>query len=389
MIAGTPLALSIHRLRHGALIAALACAAAGLAGAFWRPDVFFPAYLAGYMFVIQLPIGCLGLLLLDHLVGGAWSAAIRRSMEAGVATFGWCAALFVPVAAGVGWLYPWARPDAATDPVYMHAAPYFNVPFFIIRALVIFGIWIGLSRLLLRWGHALEAEPTEANRDRLMSLSAAGLVAFGLFSSFAMIDWGMAVEPRWTSTIYPMMLIEAGMLAACALGIVTAAALAWRGPLPDAVPPRTWHDLGNILLTLLMTWGYLAFSQFLIIWSGDMWSENSWYVHRNTGGWGFVGLALIGLHFFLPFFILLSRQAKRHFRVLAALAGLMLAIHAVEVIWLVWPSFSAPGWAFSWLAVVAPAVPVGLWLWAYLGQLAARPVSLPPHASFGEVRPHA
>jgi hypothetical protein len=340
------------------------------------------------MAVLELPIGCLGLLLLDHLVGGAWSAAIRRSLEAGVAVFPWLAALFVPLLAGLPHLYPWARPAAATDALYLHAAPYFNVPFFVVRAVFYFAVWIALSRLLLRWGHALEVAPTVAHRDRLMSLSAGGMVVYGLVTSFAMIDWGMALEPHWVSTIYPMMLIVASMLAATALGIVVTHALVRLGPIPRAVPPRTWHDLGNILLTMLMTWAYLAFSQYLIVWAADRSVENLWYVHRGLGAWGMVGLALIALHFFAPFFVLLSRQAKRHARILATVAAGMLAIHAVEVVWLVWPSFPGPGWAFGWLAVVGAGVPVGLWLWAYLGQLAARPVTPPPHASFGEVNAH-
>lgn len=388
MIADTPLGGPLRGLRRAALTIALVVGLICLAGALWRPAAVLPGYLAGFLYVLQLPLGCLGLLMIDHLVGGAWSASIRRALEAGAATFPWVAALCVPVLLAQGWLYAGTRQAAAMDPSLAAQALYFDPVFFSLRAVFYFAVWIGLSRALLRAGAAFEAEPAPARRDRLMGLAAGGLVAYGLVSSFALIDWGMAVEPRWFSTVYPMMVLTGGLLAALALGTVSMAVLAARGAPVGAVAPRTWQDLGNLMLTLLLSWAYLAFSQFLIIWSADLPSEVAWYRHRGAGGWGLVALALFVFHLLLPFAVLLSRQAKRRARVLAWVALGVLALHGLEALWLVWPSYPAPGWEAGWLGALAPVAPIGLWLWAYLGRFAARPVTPPPHASFGEVPAH-
>jgi hypothetical protein len=387
MIAHSPAQGGLARARRAALAASAVTGALAAVGAVAGPQTFFPAYLSGFLFVLELALGCLGLLLIDHVVGGAWSAAIRRPLEAGVATFGWLAALALPLFAGLPWLYAWARPELA-DAVLQHQRAFFNVPFLAVREALCWGAWVGLSRRLLREGAALEAAPSDANRFALMRTSAVGLVVFALTGSVAAGDWGMAVEPRWVSTVYPMMILTGGLLAALALALVTTWALgralsAWR-----AVRPQVGLDLGNVLLTLLMCWAYLAYSQYIIIWAADRPAESVWYAHRGSGAWAWSALGLIGAHFALPFALLLFRSVKRHLARLAAVGAVVLGLHALEVGWLVWPSYPPVAGGWGLLGALAPVAVTAAWAWAYLGALARVSAALPPRASEAEAPAH-
>jgi hypothetical protein len=357
------------------LIAAVLCAG----GALIFPPVFFRAYLSAYIFWIGIPVGALALLMLHHLVGGRWGFMIQRVLEAAIQTLPLMALLFIPLLFGLADLYPWAQTEVvAADPLLQQKAAYLNIPFFIARAVAYFAVWIVLGRLLVTWSLQQDRSADDTLTLRLQRLSGPGLVLYGLTVSFAVIDWIMSLEPKWYSTIFGMIFMVSFGLAAMALAILATRFLESEKPLAQVVSPDRWHDLGNLLLALVMFWAYLNFSQFLLIWSENLAEEIPWYLHRIGGGWEWVAVALILFQFALPFILLLSRNTKRDSRTLAAVAAAILFMHWLDILWLVVPSFYPARFHFHWLDIAAPVAIGGLWLAAFIGYLKARSL-LPLH----------
>ncbi|MGH8057318.1 MAG: hypothetical protein ACREOH_08805, partial [Candidatus Entotheonellia bacterium] len=252
-----------------------------------------------------------------------------------------------------------------------------NVPFFLLRAVVYFAVWEGVAYFLARWSHALDAVPRVDLLRRLRLLSGPGLVLYGVAITFASIDWVMSLEPHWNSTIYGLIMMVGQGLMALALMIAAAAVLGEHGPLAEVMTSEHFHDLGNLLLTLVLLWAYLAFSQFLIIWSANLPEEIPWYLRRSQGGWAWVGLAVIVCYFVLPFLLLLSRDLKRNARALAWLAVAVILMSFVDLWWRVTPAFHPDEWYVHWMDVAAPLGLGGLWLATFAWQLQRRPL-VPP-----------
>jgi hypothetical protein len=364
------------------LIAAVLCAG----GALIFPPVFFRAYLSAYIFWIGIPVGALALLMLHHLVGGRWGFMIQRVLEAAIQTLPLMALLFIPLLFGLADLYPWAQTEVvAADPLLQQKAAYLNIPFFIARAVAYFAVWIVLGRLLVTWSLQQDHTADGALTLRLQRLSGPGLVLYGLTVTFAAIDWMMSLEPKWYSTIFGMIFMVSFGLAALALAILATRFLESQKPLAQVISPDRWHDLGNLLLALVMFWAYLQFSQFLLIWSENLAEEIPWYLHRIGGGWEWVALALILFLFALPFILLLSRTTKRSARMLSQVAAAILFMHWLDILWIVAPSFYPARFHLHWLDIVAPVGIGGLWLAAFIGYLKARSL-LPLHdPRFAEV----
>jgi len=357
------------------LIAAVLCAG----GALIFPPVFFRAYLSAYIFWIGIPVGALALLMLHHLVGGRWGFMIQRVLEAAIQTLPLMALLFIPLLFGLADLYPWAQTEVvAADPLLQQKAAYLNIPFFIARAVTYFAVWIVLGRLLVTWSLRQDRTADDALTLRLQRLSGPGLVLYGLTVTFAAIDWMMSLEPKWYSTIFGMIFMVSFGLAALALAILATRFLESQKPLAQVISPDRWHDLGNLLLALVMFWAYLQFSQFLLIWSENLAEEIPWYLHRIGGGWEWVALALILFLFALPFILLLSRTTKRSARMLSQVAAAILFMHWLDILWIVAPSFYPALFHLHWLDIVAPVGIGGLWLAAFIGYLKARSL-LPLH----------
>jgi len=357
------------------LIAAVLCAG----GALIFPPVFFRAYLSAYIFWIGIPVGALALLMLHHLVGGRWGFMIQRVLEAAIQTLPLMALLFIPLLFGLADLYPWAQTEVvAADPLLQQKAAYLNIPFFIARAVAYFAVWIVLGRLLVTWSLQQDRTADGALTLRLQRLSGPGLVLYGLTVTFAAIDWMMSLEPKWYSTIFGMIFMVSFGLAALALAILATRFLESQKPLAQVISPDRWHDLGNLLLALVMFWAYLQFSQFLLIWSENLAEEIPWYLHRIGGGWEWVALALILFLFALPFILLLSRTTKRSARMLSQVAAAILFMHWLDILWIVAPSFYPALFHLHWLDIVAPVAIGGLWLAAFIGYLKARSL-LPLH----------
>jgi len=375
------LRLQLDRLQRIFLVVGIVGLALSSVEAWVSPRRFYTSYLVAYLFWLGIALGSIGIVMLHHLVGGKWGFVIRRLLESGSTTLWLMAALFVPFLLGLRHMYVWARPDfVARDVILSQKLWYLNVDFFVGRAAVYFIVWIIMSYCLNRWSAQQDQTDNPALATRLQQFSGPGLVVLFLTSSFAAIDWVMSLEPEWYSTIYGAMLVTGQALATLAFATGAAALLAGWKPLSDIASPAQFHDLGNLLLAFVMLWAYMAFSQFLIIWCGNLTDEIPWYLRRTRGGWQWIGLALIVFHFFLPFFALLFRDAKRKARALFFIAGLILAMHFINTLWLVAPApvFRRPSLGIEWIDLVALAGVGGVWLAFFLWRLKGRPL-LPLH----------
>lgn len=356
------------------LAAGLVAAALLLIGAFINLDQFFRSYLWCYMFFIGVPLGATALLMLQYLTGGAWGMVIRRPCEAAARTLPLIALLFIPIAIGIPHLYRWSHADVvAHDEVLRHKSLYLNVPFFLIRAVVYFTGWWLFAWLLNKWS-VDQARGDERAAGKLSAISGPGLIFYGFSVTFMAVDWILSLDPRWFSTMFGLLFIAGEGLSAVAFLICLLVLLSTRPPLAGVLTHRHLHDIGKLLLTFVMVWAYFSFSQFLIIWSGNLPDEIPWYLERLQGGWAFIGLSLIFLHFALPFALLLSRDIKRNFKLLRAVAVLVLFMRLVDLYWLVAPDFLKGHFGLSWMDVVAPIALGGIWLTYFLRQLKQRPL---------------
>jgi len=285
-----------------------------VAGGFADKAEFFRSYLVAYVFWIGITLGCLALLMVQHLTGGQWALVIRRILEAGSRTLPLMAVAALPLLAGMRSIYSWARPDQ-TDPIVLAKHLYLNPPFFVVRMVIYFCVWFTLSHFLNKGSRTEDAEGSAIRLSlRMEAFSGVGLVLYGFTVTFASVDWVMSIEPRWYSTIYGLLFMVGQALAAMAFSITILIWLSDREPLSRSVQPAHYQDLGSFLLTFVMLWAYMEFSQFLIIWGANLTEEIPWYLRRMQGVWGRVGLLLVVLNFALPFFLLLFRHVKRRMR---------------------------------------------------------------------------
>ena len=334
----------LERLERAGLALAAFFLLALAAGLLADRAQFFRSYLYGYLFWVLVGVGSLGLAMLSHLTGGLWGIVPRRLHEAAARTLPAMGLAFIPVVLGASSIYSWANPEVvAADALLREKSAYLNLPFFTLRAALYFVVWGLLAYRLSSWSRQQDRQYDAGRAARLSGVSALGLVLLFLTASFAAIDWGMSLAPHWFSTIYGVLLIVGASLSALSFTIVLLAELAAEEPFTTALQPVTVHDLGKLLLAFTMLWGYVNFSQFLIVWSGNISEETPFYLNRMHGGWNAVATLLIVFHFALPFALLLSRPLKRNALALAAVAALMLLMQLVDLFWLIAPDLASHG----------------------------------------------
>jgi hypothetical protein len=311
-------------------------------------EAFFQSYLVAFVFWVGVPLGCLGLLMIQYLGGAGWGLLIRRQLEAASHTLWLMFVLFLPIAlAGLHSLYEWSHKDSITDEklkaLLEHKSAYLNQTFFTIRGIVYFAIWLGLATLLRKWS-AREDETNDPNVahgwvQKAQNLSGPGFLIYGLVITFAGIDWVMSLDSEWFSTIFGLLTIIGQGVLAIAFLIWVGVLLSSREPMSNVYQPRHFHDLGKLLLAAVMVWAYFSFSQLLIVWSGNLPEEIPWYLERFSGQWRWIGVGLILLHFVLPFLLLLSRDLKHQARRLMMVAALLILMRFVDLLWLIVPEF--------------------------------------------------
>ena len=361
--------------RSGTMLAVAGLVLAGIGFAMAGLGKFYEAYLVAWVFWTGVSLGSLALLMVYHLSGGAWGVVIRRPLEAATRTLPAMAVLFLPIVLGMGHLYHWTHADAvAADPVLQWKHPYLNTPFFLVRQVIYFAVWIGLATVLNRWSVEQDRTGDPALVDKMANLSGAGLLIYGLTVTFAVVDWTMSVNPHWFSTIWGMLYAVGQGLSALALAIAVLVMLAQYPPLDRVVNASHLHDLGKLLFAFLMLWAYLSFSQFLIIYSANTVEEIPHYLVRAQHGWQWIGWALVLLHFALPYALLLSRDIKRDTRRLQAIAVWILAMRLVDYYWHVAPEFHTDGLSLGLLDIGLPLALGGIFMTLFAIQLRSRPI---------------
>lgn len=344
---------------------------------FSGPQQFLRSYLVGFYFWFGVGLGSLVLLMIHFVAGGAWGMMIRRPLEAGTRTLYVMWLLFLPLLIFAPKLYFWADPANAADKIVQAKHLYLNVPFLWIRWLIYGVVWLGLTWLLNKWS-LLEDETKSTKYSSLLEkLSGPGIVAYFFTITFASIDYLMALDVTWASTIYGFLIAAGQGLSAICVMVATLVLLGKYTPMDHLITKRHLHDLGKLMLAMVMLWAYLSFSQYLIIYSGNLPQEINWYVRRLNGGWQWVGLTLLLLHFALPFALLLSQSLKKNPKTISAIAIFIICIRIVDIFWLVEPNFqdvSHPAFTLSWLDFTAPIGFGGLWLALFFRTLPTRPL---------------
>jgi hypothetical protein len=365
----------LQRLGTIAAIVGIVLAAVGVA--LTDLDRFYQAYLVAYVFWLGVALGSMALLMVQHLSGGAWGVVIRRPLEAAASTIPAMAVLFLPIVFGMHSLFEWTHEGALDDPVIAAKAPYLNTPFFLARAAFYFVIWIGISQLLLKWSKEQDQTGDPAIVDKFSYLSGGGLVAYALTINFAMTDWVMSVNPHWFSTVWGPLFMVGQALAAMALAINVLVMLMGSAPMDRILNANHFHDLGKFLFAFLMLWAYLTFSQFLIIYSANLMEEVPHYLARWQGGFQYVTIALIVLHFIVPYALLLSRDVKRGINRLRLIAAWLIIMRIVDHYWQLAPEFH-DSLTFSVIDLAMPIALGGIFLTLFAMRLKSQPL-LPVH----------
>jgi hypothetical protein len=355
-------------------------------------EQFLRSYLLGMWFWFGMSMGCLVVLMIHYVAGGAWGVMIRRIAESASQTIPVWLVLFVPLIFGISSLYgnSWANPNVvAHDKVLQHKAAYLNATFWIIRGFVYLGGWTLLSFLLNKWSNIEDREGGVRPRERMAFISAPGLIFWVFSVTFMSTDWVMSVNPHWYSTMFGLIFVAGEALAAMSFMIFVTVALSRYAPMQAWINKRHMRDLGTLALANVMFFAYLSFSQFLITWAGNLPEEIDWYKHRLEGPWWALGLILVFAHFALPFCLLLSQDLKRDFNKIRWIAVLVFVARMVGVYWETVPEFF-PGSQFriSWLDFTAPLGLGGLFVALFLTNLMKRPLIAPNNPNLEEALTH-
>ena len=340
-------------------------------------DRFFHSYLVAFLFVLGLSLGSLGLLMLQHLTGGHWGIMTRRPLESATRVLPVVAIFFLPIAIfGMKHLYgAWlTAPSTGEGALSDFQKTYLTGNGYLIRAVVYFAIWLLLMFVFNRWSQEQDINREDrALRRRMKMLAGPGIILYVFVMSFAAIDWVMSLSPHWASTIYGFLFVVGQLISAMSLMIAVLVLLSRTAPMEGVIQNRHLHDLGKLLLAFVMLWAYFAFSQLLIIWSGNLPEEISFYRTRLYGAWGVVAVMVLIFHFFVPFFSLLSRDLKRSAKLLPKIAIWLIFMRLVDLFWMTRPEFTAsavPG-LMDIAAIVALA---GIWLAVFARNLKSQPL---------------
>jgi hypothetical protein len=385
----------VRKIYQRSLIVGVVFSIAAIILAITNPDQFYRGYLLGFLCWLGVSLGSMSIVMIRHLTGGGWGMVIRRILGAAMRTLPLLAILFIPIIIAVVQhrIYPWAMPTESVQDPYIREhlekhsfikAAYLNQTGFIIRAVIYFVIWNVLSFLLSMWSRQTDRPGAPDNTQKFKAVAGPGLILYAFTISFAAIDWVMSLDPSWISTIFGLIILIGEVLSAMCFAVVVERILVNYKPMSEMLKPDFVHDHGKWMLTFIMMWAYFSFSQWLIIWAGNLPNEITFYTKRLSFGWGKVGLFLALFHFAVPFAILLSRPFKRNIRKLVWLAIWLMLMRWVDLFWIIEPNL-LKGLDITIADVVVPIAIGGFWLAYFFRNLGSLPLLPAYDPSAGEV----
>ena len=349
-----------------------------VAGFFANRAQFFQSYLFAFLYWSGFTLGGLGVLVLNHTVGGRWGVTSRRYLEAQMRTLPLMFLFFLVLLVGMKDIYPWTHiatvPNAISRAILYHKRPYLNVPFFIARSLIYFAIGVFWGFRVYRWADEQDKTGDPSLRERMRKFSAPGCLIVTFTATFAYIDWLLSADAQFFSTIYGAMLLFGDVLQTFALTIFVLVLTSKGDRFGGRINPVILHDIGNMMFAFTIFWTYLSVSQLIIVWPANLPQEIQWYLARVRGGWTVIAALVACVMFLVPFLGLLSQARKRDPIRLMRIAVWILAARVVDMFWLVEPTFRTNGFAVYWTDFAAFIGVGGIWIYVFLGQLRRRPL---------------
>lgn len=305
-------------------------------------------YLLMFVYIISIGVGSLAIVAMDYMTDAIWSTPFRRIAEFFSASIVLLPLLAVPLIFGMNSLYEWMHEDAVlNDPVIAHKSAYLNSTFFIIRLFLYILIWMIFYFLIT--GNSQKQDKTKEfkyfKKNIKLSLAFGPVMFFTL--TFAAIDLMMSLLPHWYSTIYGVYYFAGSAVGALALWSFTSALLTEKKLLHPDIKPNLFHSMGTLFFAMIVFWAYIAFSQYLLIWYGDIPEETIWIHVRMQNGWQYLSAASIFIQFLIPFLVLMPGASKSNLKVLKYTGIFMLAAHYLDLYWLVMPGLKR-GFIFGW-----------------------------------------
>ena len=384
----TPPAGALDSARKKALIVGIVGLVACAAGFVLEPAQAFRAWLVAFWTALGIGLGSMGLMMIQHLSGGAWGI-FRRIFEASSRTIPLLAVLSLPILFGMQQLYPWTHADlVAGSHALQQKTLYLNPTFFIVRFVIYFLVWSALSMMLNRLSLRQDSGDVGVNLP-IQRLSGAGIVLYAITVTFAAIDWIMSLNPEWYSTLFGFLIMGGQGLAGLCFTVVIATWLMPKEPTEGWLQPNHFADLGKLMFAFVMLYAYFNFSQYLLTYAANLTEEVPYMLVRINHGWQYLALFLTVFHFCVPWLLLLSRDRKRNPRRLVLVALWLLAMRYFDLYMMISPEFAAAGGNlhahvgeaeevsrlfFHWMDIAAPLAIGGLWVWMFLSQLGRRPL---------------
>ncbi|MCB1198319.1 MAG: hypothetical protein KDK51_08085 [Deltaproteobacteria bacterium] len=341
-----------HLLKHGLTLGIIGLVLS-IVGAVIERDQFYFSFLVAGLFWMSILLGALFYTMVHHLVGARWSIVVRRVSETMANAIPYVGIAFLIILfLGLESLYHWTH-NNPVDHLLAHKRPYLNVPFFMVRAVLFIGIWSFLGHYLYKHSIAGDQKYEVSDNSKLYKISAPGLIVFAMAITFAAFDWIMTLDHHWYSTIFGVYFFAGCAMSFFAFMILVFRSLQNSGHLKNIVTVEHFHDLGKLMFAFTCFWTFTAFSQYMLIWYGNIPEETVWYSHRWVGTWKNWSLFLAIGHFPIPFVLLMSRLAKRNIKFLVIMAIWLLGMQWVDLYWLVMPNFHHHGIHISWIDFAA------------------------------------
>jgi len=349
------------------LVIGIAFLALSLVGYFLDSGQFFHSYLVAFVFWCTISLGGLFFVMIHYLTNATWSVVLRRIGENIMVLLPVMAVFAIPILFGLGDLYHWSHADMVrSDPLLEGKSAYLNIPFFIIRMVAYFAIWTLLGRHLYKLSLKQDVEHSDSLLRGAVKASAPGMILFAVTITFFSFDLLMSLDAHWYSTIYGAYIFAGSFLSFLSFITLYVILLRKRGILADTVTLEHFRDLGKLIFAFLIFWGYMAFSQYLLIWYGNIPEETVWFLHRWDGNWKIISLVLVFGHFVIPFFVLFPMEIKKNMPVMMVMTTWILIMHWVDIYWLVMPDFLSHGIHISWMDFSTLIGIGGIFIWRFL-----------------------